>query len=937
MKKEISPMPRYFHYAFQVKLLIIILLFSSLASGETITPQKHYLDNGLEVILVEMHKSPIIIQQLFYDVGSRNEPVGKTGISHVVEHMMFKGTKKFPTGKISRLIKRNSGVFNAYTSNDMTVYYEQMPRNKIDIALEIESDRMMNSILDPAEFEREVNVIKEERRLRVENNPRRIFDEELQATFYMSHPYHWPIIGWMNDLDAITRQDAYAYYKTYYTPNNATLVLVGDFDNQEMLKKVKKYFGKIPRGPKVPEMKVIEPQIRTHKTVSKSSPSVINPTYLAWFQGVHFASSDYPALSLASSILSRGRTSRLYPRLVKSKLCRMAKFSVSRYRDMGPLVFMAELYPETSLDTVKAIFHDEIDRMKEEPVSVRELRKIKNSYQVSEAYDNMKVSEVASRIGNYELQAGDFRYYQKLRQDIDKVTPDDILRVMNTYLDFNFYLEGTLLPGDSLLEKLLAETASDLPDDEHKIADESTDDEQVEFDPDNFIRPNPIAPALSEFQLNNGIEVIFYEDHSFPIVELAGIIDIGNANIPAGKKGVEQFTAGLIGQGSKKYPYETLIDTLAMLSTSVNFSGGEENVIFTWGTIKENFEAVMDIGSDLLQNPVFPEEELEQMRKQRIAVLKEANKKTGWNTSRYIVEKIFRDHPYFRSLTVEALEGITLEEIQDFYNIHYQPSLTRLVVLGDITQTDLQDLLNHYLGNWKTGTSFTPPPFPAMQPLTGMEIKVYTNPEDKQLEVRIAHEAPSLHDPDYEKLEIANHILGGSSLTSRLGLNIRDQQGLTYGISSKLKGRVEGGWWYLESKTAPENVARLLVSAIFEIDRMRREEVTVTELNDAKRYYMGILPMVVEDPISIFRLLIDNVKTGKSLNDFDTYPERLIRVNRKDVLEVSKKYFHPERSIITVGGPITPQELKTAVMEEMSRTRYQIPIDLTTVEIGSIE
>ena len=172
-------MTSYLKHTFRSSILASFILINSLIGGETIQPQRYYLDNGLEVILVEIHKSPIIIQQLYYRVGSRNEQVGKTGISHVVEHMMFKGTKKYPSGKISKLIKRHSGVFNAYTSNDMTVYFEQLPCNKIDIALDIESDRMMNSVFDPREFEREIQVIKEERRLRVENNPQNIFNEEL--------------------------------------------------------------------------------------------------------------------------------------------------------------------------------------------------------------------------------------------------------------------------------------------------------------------------------------------------------------------------------------------------------------------------------------------------------------------------------------------------------------------------------------------------------------------------------------------------------------------------------------------------------------------------------------------------------------------------------------------------------------------------------------
>ncbi|GAB4365755.1 MAG: pitrilysin family protein [Calditrichia bacterium] len=918
-------------------------LFATLAtSGEHLLPQKYFLDNGLEVILVEMHKSPIIIQQLYYKVGSRNEPVGQTGISHVVEHMMFKGTSKFPAGSISKLIRRNSGVFNAYTSNDVTVYFEQMPRNKIDIALEIEADRMANSIFDPEEFEREIEVIKEERRLRIENSPARIFQEELQATFYMSHPYHWPVIGWMNDLNNITREDAFRYYRTYYTPNNAVLVLVGDFETSQMLKKVKKYFGKIPAGPALQKLTIQEPEIRTKKSVTKRSVSVVNPEYHIYFQGVNYTSMDYPALALADHILSRGRTARLYGKLIESKLCRNFSLAVKRNIDMAPIVIRAELFPETDLDTVAAIIKSEIERLKIEPVTARELKREKNRYLVAEAYENMKVSEVASRLGNYEVKAGDYQFYHELRDAFQKVTAADIQDAVTKYFDFDHMVEGYLLPGDSLAlpeEKMvsLAEEGDIVGDHNFIAADEEAEVEETrEFNPEDFILPNPIAPQLNKFKLSNGIEVIFYEDHTFPIIELNGIIDIGNAATFRGKQNVGQFTANMVSRGSQNFPYQVLIDTLSMLSASVNFSGGEENVLFSWGTVKENFGELTAIGTDLLKNPQFPEEEFLRDKKRRIALLKSAEKQTGWNISRYVVEQIFHDHPYFGELSVANLEAVTLEDIKAFYETYFHPQLTRLVIIGDISKPELHSILERYFGTWKTDREPAIREFPPQEPLQNLDIKVFTNYEDSQVTLRIAHEAPESSHPDYEKLELANHILGGSSLTSRLGINIRDKQGLTYGIISKLRGRNHGGWWYVGGKTSPENVGKMFVSTLYEIQRMRESKVTENELNDAKRFFLGTLPMVVETPGDIMHILMDQIRSYKPLNDFDHYAERLLAITREDVLNVSQKYFHPERSVIVVGGPITPDELYQLYKEAIAAFNVELPIKIEPEMIGTI-
>ncbi len=924
-------------------LLILLLASAPTWSQEKIQPTRQFLDNGLEVILVEMHKSPIIISQLYYKVGSRNEQNSKTGISHIVEHLMFKGTKKFPTGQISKIIRRNSGVFNAFTSNDITCYYEQMPKNKIEIAFEIESDRMMNSVFDPDEFKDEIEVIKEERRMRIENNPESIFGEEMLATFYMSHPYHWPIIGWMNDLNNITRDDAYAYYKTHYTPNNAVLVVVGDFKQKEMFKMIRKYFGKIPRGPEVPELAVIEPEIRTMKSVHKTSPELAMPKYRAYFQGMDYANKDYPAMRIAMNILSRGRTSRLYPELVRSRLCSSFRLGQQRFIDMGPITFTADLYPETSVDTVKQIFFREVKRMQEEPVTPRELRKVKNSYKINSVYNNMKVSEVASQLGSAEVKAHDINYFDKLYSEIDAVTAEDVRNVMNKYFKVDYYVEGSLFP-DSLKKEvsgkdiIAASNADDLEEElKSETDDKDAEEEAIPFNPDDFIRPNPIAPAVQQFKLSNGIKVVFYEDHTFPIIEMVGTIQIGNAVLNGEKPGLGAMTADLMAQGSEKFPYKTLIDTLSMLSTSVQFAGGDENIIFAWGTIKDNWDEISDIGSDILQHPLFPEDELQRLQKRRIAVLKDTEMRTGWKLGKYMVDTIFRDHPYQRLMSAESIAKIDINDVRKFYQTYYRPELATLVITGDVSQADLKSSLEKYLGSWKNATEYTPVPYPEQKDITAMDVKVYTNYEDKQVSVRIAHQMPSKNNPDADKLEVANHILGGSSLTSRLGINIRDKQGLTYGIGSRLKMRNEGGWYFIESQTAPKNLGRLLVSTLYEMQRMRTEKVTKNELNDAKRFYLGTLPMIIETPTDVQRVLLREVEAGQPLDDFDNYADRLIKISREDVLEVSQKYYHPDKCIIIVGGPITPDEVRQQFNDALKQMDLNVPVTLDNVEIGVIE
>ena len=269
------------------------------------------LDNGLHVITYEMHTAPVIYSRLTYDVGSKYEPYGQTGISHIVEHMMFKGTKRFPKGTIADLVSSNGGIFNAFTSNDITVYYELLPKNRIELAFDIESERMHKCEFDPGEFESEIEVIAQERRQRVDNSAKGMRREEVNTLVFKSHPYRNPVIGWMEDITSITRDQAYAHYRRYYTPNNATLVLCGDFETDEILETVKKYFGDIPEGPALEKPRFYRVPADGKKILEFRHSDVLDEAVNMYFQAPGRFSEDGPALYVAGKILcaSSGATS----------------------------------------------------------------------------------------------------------------------------------------------------------------------------------------------------------------------------------------------------------------------------------------------------------------------------------------------------------------------------------------------------------------------------------------------------------------------------------------------------------------------------------------------------------------------------------------------------------------------------------------------------
>ena len=359
--------------------LIPLILSSNLWAVET-----HTLSNGLRVFLVEEHKAPVITMQVWYKVGSRNEITGKTGLAHLTEHMMFKGTRKYGKGEFSRLIAKAGGTENAFTGWDYTAYFESLTSDQIDLALELESDRMQTLLLNSEEFALEREVVKEERRLRTDDDPQSLVVEHLLATAFLVHPYHSPVIGWMTDLNQLARDDALRFYKKYYTPGNATLVIVGDIYPKELLPKIESTFGRIPGTGEVSQPKITEPRQRGERRFVLEKEAHL-PFIFAGFHVPNYYGPDLYALSVLEAILSSGKSSRLYRRLVYDR--KLALDVGSSYEaltaDPSLFYFYGVPLPGQSVKELEDAIFAEVDRLKKDPVSDRELEKAKNQLTAS--------------------------------------------------------------------------------------------------------------------------------------------------------------------------------------------------------------------------------------------------------------------------------------------------------------------------------------------------------------------------------------------------------------------------------------------------------------------------------------------------------------------------------------------------------------------------
>jgi zinc protease len=440
-------MKRRLHHTLAALLGVYLVIGCTLGRGEEafhLNIQEFRLDNGLEVLLLEDHAVPLVTVQVWYRVGSRNERPGITGVSHFLEHMMFKGTPKYGPGTYSQLIQRYGGTQNAFTSYDMTAYYSVLPATRLELALELEADRMTNLLLDPNEIKAEREVVKEERRLR-ENAPTGPMYEELGALAFKAHPYHWPIIGWMSDIEAITREDLLAHYKTYYIPNNATLIIVGDVDKTQALEAVRRYFGSTPKGPTPAPVRPPEPrQLGEHRA------EIPRPTALAAIAITYhvpaFDHADALPLEVLSQILSQGQSSRLYRELVyRGQLATSISSDADLRVDPGLFTIVSMVQAGKTPSEVEAAIYEQLDQVTEESIADRELQKAINQAQSGFVFRQDSIQQQGFTIGFFHMLQS-YKVINEYLERLRRVTKQDVARVARTYLTKTNRTVVTIVP-----------------------------------------------------------------------------------------------------------------------------------------------------------------------------------------------------------------------------------------------------------------------------------------------------------------------------------------------------------------------------------------------------------------------------------------------------------------------------------------------------------
>ncbi len=868
----------------------------------------HTLDNGLTIFTREKHDAPVASFWVWYRVGSRNEVPGLTGVSHWVEHMQFKGTPTIAKGAIFREVSRNGGSLNAMTSQDWTAYYETLPSDRIDLALDIESDRMSNSLFDPDEAGSERTVILSERQ-GAENRPTYLLAEEVYGTAFQASPYRHMVIGYENDLRRITRDDLYNHYQRFYMPNNAFIAAAGDFDTDELLKKIEGAFGGIPAGPPPPPMLTVEPPQRGERTVTLRRPSPAAYLLMA-YRMPEARHPDIPALLVADSILSgakpmgmgggsaMGRSARLYRALVAGGLARSVSSSAGLNLDANLWTFSSTALPGVEPAQVQTAIEEQIERLKREPVPEEEFRKARKQIRAQYIYSQQTVTSQAFWIGQMEIVDRAARI-DTLADEVNAVTGADVMRVATTWLQRDQRTVGWQLPegdeagggGDEEAQRAAAMAepprvwyATGVP-----MTDESTN-----------------TRGFARTELRNGIVLLTQARPDEPTVSATVRIHAGQGATGETRAGLPAFVARMLNRGTTAHSFEAFNEAVDSLGAVIDVDAGRDDIDVSLLCLCEDLDAVLTLVSEIIRQPTFPGEELERVRQQTITGLKEQESDTRAMASQALRELLYPEgHPYRLRVSGEigTVSGFTRDDLVAYHRKYVGPAVTIVSLVGGVADLDAaRAAIERHFGDWDVSVPAPRTP-PAIAPPPASERAFKEVRGKSQADVVVGYPTLPRASDDYHALNMANIVLGQLGLMGRLGATVRDEQGLAYYVYSSLSPGIENSQWSAAAGVDPGNVERALAGIVGQLRQLRETEVSEAEINDAKSYLTGRMPLTLESPGGVVDLLLMIERFGLGLDYLDRYPEIVRAQTRPGLQEAAARHLDPDRLAIGVAGP----------------------------------
>ncbi len=853
--------------------------------------------NGLRVLLVPDPGVPVVAVCVVYHVGSRNEAVGHTGSTHLLEHLMFKGSRHFNPAEgrpIARSLERVGAHFNATTWFDRTSYYEILPPEHLELALELEADRMRGALLRAEDLATEMTVVRNEFE-RGENEPLDVLLKESFAIAFREHPYHHPTIGWRSDIEGTSIERLRAFYDTFYYPDNASLVLVGSFDREDALALVARHFGPLPRAAHAPPSVVTrEPRQEGERRFQVRRAGEGGWVALSW-RAAEAASSDTHPLAVLADALGGGVTSRLYQRLVETGLCLDVQTVAWQLRDPGLFQVFATLNPPTPHVKVEKIIRREVASLVRKGLTRAELERAKAQVEAQTAYHRDSPGQVAAGVAE-AISAVDWRFWLDYLERIRAVSRDDVVRVAGATFVEDAASVGYFIPRNGR-----GETGGTV--------------QPGAAGP----RPHPcyfrteLASRVHEAPIPGGGRLLLLPRHTNSTVQLHGSLLAGHGMVAPEEWSAVSLVPDMLERGTTSRTRLAIARLLEDRGIELDVSGDSLNpleVFCSGRCLARHLPLLLELLAEMLFAPVFPEDELEKLRALRLGELAQAQEDTFQRAFEAFSRLTYpRGHPHFRRPVEERradLEHLAKGQLLRVHEALYGPATLVLALVGDFDPSGVERRVVELFGRDTGGAGILPPVARRAPSAAAVQEARETMPDKPNLDVVIGHPGGLRRaDADFLAASLGNSVLGHSTLSSRLGVRVRDREGLTYGVISRFFGAsLIDGPWVVSLSVAPPNLDRAVAAIREEIVRFVAEGPTDGELDDERAAMAGSYRVSLATPMSVARELARLARHALPIEEIDRIPDEVASVRREEVVEAVRAHIDPAHLSLAVAGDL---------------------------------
>ena len=883
--------------------------------------EKYKLQNGLDVILSEDHRLPMVAVNLWYHVGPANELPGRTGFAHLFEHMMFEGSRHVPGSTHFHLLEAaGASDINGTTDFDRTNYFETLPANQLELALWLESDRMgyLPDKLDQANLSNQQDVVRNERRQSMENAPYGVVEEGMMHLLYpKGHPYYADVIGSHEDIQSAKLEDVRNFFKLYYAPNNASLAIVGDFEPEKAKALVEQYFGPLKRGPEVPRITAKTPPIAAERRVVIQDNVQLPRVYEAWLTSPIFKPGDAEA-DLTATVLGGGKSSRLYKKLVYEKQIALDVAANQQSLILGSeFQVQATARPGVKPEDLEKAINAELEAFRNSGPTEEELKRARNVLEsrIIEGLETLGgFGGVADRLNSYNHYLGTPDFLSADIARYENASVQSLQAFAQAQLGNNQCVVVYGVPGKQNLGAEVPTPKAEQKDTAKNGGEPVNADAEWRKDPPKPGPSNPLhLPVPQEFKLSNGLTVLYSERPGLPLVAAALVLRSGSGANPADKPGLASFTARMLQQGTTTRNALQIADRAADLGSTLGSRASMDSSLVATQTLTRNFPDALELLADVALHPAFPNAEIERVRKEREAALVQEKDDPFSVASRVMRTALYgAHHPYgYPDIgTADSLKAVSREDLVKFWQEHYFPNDAALIVSGNIKLAALQPLVEKAFGGWKQGK---PAAAASAAPESAdARLILVDRPGASQTTLECYELGAARSTPDFAALEVMNTELGGL-FSSRINMNLREAHGYTYGAGSTFAYHRQPGPFLAYSDVRTDVTAPATTEIFNELKRMRDTQMTPEEMKLAKDSITRSMPGRFERGTDAAGTFAELFTYDLPLDYFSKFPGAIDAVTPEQAQAMAQKYIHPEKVVVVAVGD------RAKIAEEMKK------------------